>query len=291
MAPFGANKLLFTQFGSAFDQWRFSRFTPEQMNDPAISSPLADLLLEFGFRTLVPLLNAAGYRTIVIEPLGIGSSARPPRADYSLTAQADRIAGVLDSLSVRQAVVIAHSIGGSEGFRLAYRRPDLVRGLVSIEGGPTEAAVTPTFKRALRFAPWIKLFGGIKLVRRKVRSMLLASSGDSTWVTDEVVLGYTAGAARNLDATLKAYLGMANAREPEKLWPHLADVRCPVRLLVGGAPHDGDVNAEEIRLLQRTVASFALDSVPGAGHFIYEEQPQAVIAALARLQAGLPRRL
>ena len=105
------------------------------------------------------------------------------------------------------------------------------------------------------------------------------------------MLGYTAGAARNLDATLKAYLGMANAREPEKLWPHLADVRCPVRLLVGGVPHDGDVNAEEVRLLQRTLAAFALDSVPGAGHFIYEEQPQAVIAALARLQAGLPRRL
>src|SRR5213596_1962772 len=60
---------------------------------------------EFGFRKLVPLLNAAGYRTIVIEPLGIGSSARPPRADYSLTAQADRIAGVLDSLGERQALI------------------------------------------------------------------------------------------------------------------------------------------------------------------------------------------
>src|SRR2546428_10695919 len=33
---------------------------------------------EFGFRTLVPLLNAAGYRTIVIEPLGIGSAPPPP---------------------------------------------------------------------------------------------------------------------------------------------------------------------------------------------------------------------
>src|SRR5256885_14131232 len=33
---------------------------------------------EFGFRKLVPLLNGAGYRTIVIEPLGIGSAARPP---------------------------------------------------------------------------------------------------------------------------------------------------------------------------------------------------------------------
>src|SRR2546425_7920651 len=129
--------------------------------------------------------------------------------------------------------IVAHSMGGSEAFRLAYRRPDLVRGMISIEGGPTEAAVTPAFKRALKFAPWIKLFGGVKLVRRKIRSMLIASSGDTTWVTDDVVSGYTAGAARNLDATLKAYLAMANSREPGKLWPHLADVRCPVRLIIG----------------------------------------------------------
>src|SRR5207249_962108 len=108
---------------------------------------------------LVPLLNSAGYRTIVVEPLGIGSSGRPQRADYSLTAQAERIAGVLDSLAIRQAFVIAHSLGGAEAFRLAYRRPDLVRGLISLEGGPTEAAITPAFKRALRFAPWIKRCG------------------------------------------------------------------------------------------------------------------------------------
>src|SRR5216117_663605 len=245
---------------------------------------------EFGFRKLVPLLNQAGYRTIVIEPLGVGSSGRPARANYSLTAQADRIAAVLDSLGVRQALVVAHSIGGSEAFRLAYRRPDLVRGLVSLEGGATEAAVTPAFKRALRFAPWIKLFGGVGLVRRKIRSMLIASSGDTTWVTDDVVSGYTAGAARNLDATLKAYLAMANSREPGKLWPHLVDVRCPVRLIVGGEPHDGDVNPAEVRLLQRTVRAFAVDSVPGAGHFVHEEQPQAVVAALGRLEASLARR-
>ena len=246
---------------------------------------------EFGFRKLVPLLNRAGYRTIVVEPLGIGSSARPPRADYSLSAQADRIAGVLDSLRIRQAFVIAHSLGGAEGFRLAYRRPDLVAGLISLEGGPTEAAITPAFKRALRFAPWIKLFGGIKLVRKKIRTMLLASSGDSTWITDDVVLGYTAGAARSLDATLKAYLAMANSREPEKLWPHLADIRCPVRLVVGGAPHEGDVGPAEVRLLQRTVRAFALDSVAGAGHFLYEEQPEAVVTVLGRLQASAARRL
>src|SRR5256885_15994263 len=103
--------------------------------------------------------------------------------------------------------------------------------------------------------------------------MLLASSGDSTWVTDEVVLGYTAGAARNLDATLKAYLAMANAREPEKLWPHLADIRCPVRLVVGGAPHEGDGGAAEGRLLPRPVRAFALDSVAGGGALPFYDRP------------------
>jgi len=106
-----------------------------------------------------------------------------------------------------------------------------------------------------------------------------------------VVIGYTAGAALSLDATLKAYLAMANAREPEKLWPHLGDIRCPVRLVVGGAPHEGDVGAAEVRLLQRTVRAFALDSVAGAGHFLYEEQPEAVVTVLGRLQASAARRL
>src|SRR2546426_7048592 len=34
----------------------------------------------FAYRTLVPQLTAAGHQAIVIEPLGIGGSARPARA-------------------------------------------------------------------------------------------------------------------------------------------------------------------------------------------------------------------
>src|SRR5438445_7749687 len=68
----------------------------------------------FGYRAVIPLLTDAGYRAIVVEPLGIGSSARPEHADYSLTAQADRIAAALDRLSVRHAIVVAHSLGRSE---------------------------------------------------------------------------------------------------------------------------------------------------------------------------------
>src|SRR6266550_2417302 len=101
----------------------------------------------FGYRTLIPLLTDAGYRAIVVEPLGVGNSARPQHADYSLTAQADRIAAALDRLGVRQAIVVAHSLGASMAFRLAYRRPDLVAGIVSLDGGPAESPATRAVRR------------------------------------------------------------------------------------------------------------------------------------------------
>jgi pimeloyl-ACP methyl ester carboxylesterase len=237
----------------------------------------------FGFRRLIPLLSAAGCRTIVIEPLGIGASGRPERADYSLTAQADRIAAALDTLGVAHAIIVAHSVGASMAYRLAYRRPDLVRAIVSLEGGPAEAAATPSFRRAMRFVPWIKWFGGIRRIRGKIKSSLVASSGDTSWVTDSVVDAYTAGAAADLDGTLKALLRMADAREPERLIPRLGAIHCPVRLLVGTAPHQGGVPPGDVDALRAGLPSLTIDSVRGSGHYIQEEHPHAVLDAVVAI--------
>src|SRR2546426_238616 len=175
----------------------------------------------FTYRNVIPRLTAAGYRAIVIEPLGVGGSGRPERTDYSLTAQADRLAATLDRLGVARAMVVAHSTTASMAYRLAYRRPDLVRGIVSIEGGPVEVLATSGMRRAMELAPWIKLFGGVRLVRKAIRKNLVAVSGDASWVSDSVVDGYTVGAAGDLDGTLKAVIAMARARGPARSssWP------------------------------------------------------------------------
>lgn len=215
----------------------------------------------FGFRHVVPLLTRARYRTIVIEPLAIGRSSRPDGADYSSSAQAVRIAAVLDSLKLRNVLVIAHSIAGSQAFRLAYRRPDLVAGVLSLEGGPADTMVTAGFRRAVRFGPAIKLLGG-----------------------NDVVRGYTAGAARDLGGTLKAYRAMSRAREAEPLAPHLLKIRSPVVLLVGTAPHHAAVAPEEIERLRRSLPAFFVDTVAGAGPYLHEERPVAVLHALQHLR-------
>ena len=53
----------------------------------------------------------------MIEPLGTGSSSRPEKADYSLTAQSHRIGAVLDSMHLSSVLVLAHSLGAAMAFR------------------------------------------------------------------------------------------------------------------------------------------------------------------------------
>lgn len=240
----------------------------------------------FGFRHLLGRLPALGYRAIVIEPLAVGSSARPERADYSLTAQADRIASAIQRIERRPVLLVAHSVSASTVMRLALRHPTLVRGIVLLDGGPMETVATKGFRRAMTYVPWVKWLGGMKRLRPHIRRDLIASSADSSWLTDRVLAAYTAGAAADLDGTLKAYLRMADAREPEKLAPRLGEFRVPLRLVVGAAPHRGGISPEQIALLAARVPRFAVDSVARAGHHLHEEAPEAVISAIRRAHAS-----
>ena len=187
------------------------------------------------------------------------------------------------------AILVAHAVGSSMALRLSYRFPGRVRALLSLDGGPAERAATPGFRRAMRFAPFVKLFGGVKLVRKKLREQLISQSGDTSWVTDAVVDGYTAGHARDLDGTLKAYLRMADAREPEALAPNLGRISVPVRLLIGLVEHSGVPSREEMQLLTTRLPEFTVNGVAGAGHFLHEERPDVVLAAVVALAQSRPR--
>jgi pimeloyl-ACP methyl ester carboxylesterase len=232
------------------------------------------------YNQMTRLLTAGGYQTIMIEALGIGTAGRPPAADYSLTAQTDRIADALDQIGIVQAVFVAHTIGASLAYRLAYRRPDLVRGVVSLDGGAAEEAATPGFRRALKFIPWVKWFGGLRLIRKKIRDELVRDSRDPAWVTEAVVTGFTAGPERDLDGTLRAYVAMGKAHEGERLEPHLRDIHCPIVLLIGAAVHKGGIGDEELAMLTRELPHLRVDRVPDAGLYVYAEQPQAVFDAV-----------
>jgi len=240
----------------------------------------------FGYRHLTTPLAELGYRCIVIEPLGFGFSSHPSKSDYSFTAQADRIGAVLDSLGVTHAIVIAQSSASSMAYRLAYRRPELVRGVLSISGGPAETPATPVLKRSLRFGGFLtKLVVGKGMIRGKVKKDLIKNSGDTTWVTEHTVGEYTAGQAEDVDGAIDGLRRMSKAVEPESLRERLHEARVPIRLLVGTAPHASAVKEDEIDLMRTQIPDFEVEHIEGSGQYIHEAQPAAVVAAFTRLAA------
>jgi len=238
----------------------------------------------FGYRNFTGSLVAQGYRTIVVEPLGYGFSSHPKKADYSFGAQSERVARTLDKMGVKRALIVAQSSGAAIAFRLAVERPDLVRGLLSIAGGPAESAATPGLKKVFKFGGGlVKFTMDEPRLRHEVRREIVRNSGDTTWVTDAVVRSYTAGQTSDLSGSIDAFHRMAKSKERTSLAERLHQIRVPVLLLVGSLSHPTEVPQEQRELLKTRLPSFSTQTVRGAGQFIQEEQPAVVLAALLRL--------
>jgi pimeloyl-ACP methyl ester carboxylesterase len=102
-------------------------------------------------------------------------------------------------------------------------------------------------------------------------------------VSEDVLDGYSQGAFENLSVTLSAFQEMARATEPELIVPRLPDVRCPVELLIGGAPHEGSLPAPELGALRAGLHQLRVVTIPNCGHFIAEERPDAILASIRRI--------
>jgi pimeloyl-ACP methyl ester carboxylesterase len=239
----------------------------------------------FGFRSIVAPLVAQGYRCIVVEPLGYGWSSHPKHADYSFSAQTERVGEALDSLRVTRALFLAQSSGASIAFRLAVTRPNLVRGLLSIDGGPAESAATPGMRKAFKFGGFVaKLAMDESKLRHDVRREITRNSGDTTWITDAVIRQYTAGQTADLSGSIDAFKRMSKSKERESLADRLHRFTGPVRLLVGAVQHPSEIPHDQRELLRERLDDFVADTVPGSGQYIHEEQPMEVVAAVARLR-------
>lgn len=95
-----------------------------------------------------PFLAQALDRPVVAPDLrGRGRSNRLP-GPYGLAAHAEDCAAVLEAVADEPVVVVGHSMGGFVATVLAARRPDLVRGVVLVDGGlpfpQADAAATLT---------------------------------------------------------------------------------------------------------------------------------------------------
>lgn len=79
-------------------------------------------------------LVAAGHRVFAVDLRGHGRSSKPA-GPYDVPTVADDLATLIGHLGLERPVVAGQSWGGNVVLELATRRPDLVRGIVCVDGG------------------------------------------------------------------------------------------------------------------------------------------------------------
>ena len=237
----------------------------------------------YAWRKNLAPVAAAGYRVIAFDDRGFGFSDKPPTG-YDNTAYARLTVALLDSLHLRDAVLVGHSMGGAIAAEVAITHPERVRGLVLIGSAGLGVREPPLFRvgRWPLVGPLLFAFRGRGFTER----FLKASYADPAKVSDADVDQYYAPVAepeygRALRAVLRQFRfdGLAG---------RLDHIRAPTLVLWGEA--DRLVPIALGRALAAGIPHAAFLSVRDAGHSVQEEAPDEVNRLLIEfLRDGLAR--
>lgn len=104
-------------------------YSPRPMAMPAVVLLHGKNFGGYYFEGPMRALVAAGYRVIVPDQVGFGKSSKPD-INYSFDLLAQNTAKLLDTLGVRQAAFVGHSMGGMLATRFAVLYPERVTKLV-----------------------------------------------------------------------------------------------------------------------------------------------------------------
>ncbi|MFB9862720.1 alpha/beta fold hydrolase [Rufibacter immobilis] len=75
-------------------------------------------------------LSKNGFRVIMPDQIGFGKSSKPQNIQYTFQMLAQNTKGLLDSLGVKKAAVLGHSMGGMLATRFALMYPDFTEKLI-----------------------------------------------------------------------------------------------------------------------------------------------------------------
>ena len=196
------------------------------------------------------------------------------------------VIGLLDRLGIRQATIAGHSWSGGVAIALAGQAPDRVGGLVLV------ASVSPLeppgiLDRALAVSPFRGLaaaslnltgwFLSLRPVRRLLAARLLGAPNDA--------------AAAVATAWRQGHMGQSFITEQRALvdeLPGLAaglrDIAAPAGIVVGEADHI--VPAPAGARLAAALPRGRLIRLPGAGHLLPYQQPEAIVAAIEEISGS-----
>jgi len=243
----------------------------------------------YAWRLLMPAL-ARDFEVVAVDQRGVGLTDKP-QDGYDTGTLAGDLASVMDELGHRRFAVVGHDTGFAISYALAADHADRVArvGLLELPGSPGTAPPPPLFLPGpLNDRLWHLTFNRID----GLNEQLVAGREDLffRWEFDAAakrladdVIGYYVGLLSNPDS-LRGSFGWYRALEASIAQNEQRATRrltMPV-LGIGGEMSFGENVGNGVRAVADDVQSLV---IPGTGHFLAEESPDELLAALTAFLA------
>ncbi|MFC8987692.1 alpha/beta fold hydrolase [Streptomyces sp. NPDC057115] len=231
----------------------------------------------YEWRDVVPHIEASGLRVIAYDLLGYGRSERPADRDTSVAAQTELLEHLLDTLGLEQVNIVAHDIGGAIGLRFAIARPERVRRLMIMDAVSYDSWPSPTWQKIideqLDEAAAMSQDDFDALLTRQ----LTMAVADPSRMTGEVLRAYLEphrsplGRASFFEHQVRHY----DSRYTQEISDRFDRLTMPVRIVWG--EEDQWQPLHYAKRLSGDIPGAQLVVVPGAGHFLMEDDPDRVV--------------
>jgi pimeloyl-ACP methyl ester carboxylesterase len=204
------------------------------------------------------------FRVITIDLRGHGESDAP-LWHYSLDQAADDVHGLLDYLSIRQAVFVGLSMGGYILFAFHRKFADRVKGMVLAD---TRAQADTDEGKQVRFEmAQIAYKQGARAIADMMIPKLLSPATIQT--RPELVQHVRTMIEGNQVSGIAGDL-MAMAERPDSI-PLLRRITCPAQIIVGEL--DLPTPPSDATLMAHRIPNAHLAIIPGAAHLSNLERP------------------
>ncbi|MCA6124807.1 alpha/beta hydrolase [Bradyrhizobium sp. WSM 1704] len=202
---------------------------------------------------------------------------------YSIAQHVDDVIAFIEAFETRPLDLMGHSRGGHICFRVAQRRPDLLRKLILAEpGGELDATLDPDYQP-----------GPSPLAARIAASAEVIARGDidgGLQIFIDALEG--PGAWKRLPATAKqplrdnatTLIGQTRDQRPPFSKADAEAIRTPT-LFIGGANTKG-VLPKVLHALAANVAGARTELIPGTTHPMFEQAPQRYCEIVLEFLAG-----
>jgi pimeloyl-ACP methyl ester carboxylesterase len=234
---------------------------------------------------VIKILNDNGYRVVVPDQIGFGKSSKPA-ADLHFDTLARNTVALLDHLQIAKADIVAHSLGGMLGVRIARAYPDRIPHLlliapIGLEDYRLYVPPTPTEKI---------LENEDKLTAEGYRKQLETNYSlklPPDQVTPFIDARFNIKGASEYPRWLRAFVNSAQLIYREPVVHEIPLITQPTLFVMGaddynapGRPNAPETlrpkmgqNAELARALAAKMPNARAEVIPDTGHLVFLEAP------------------